>query len=115
MNLKDIPPNVVDRFLSYIGANINPIHCWEWPNSIGSHGYGQIGWWSNNKSKTILIHRLAYIVFIKDITDNLTVDHICRNRICTNPNHLRLLTNYDNSRDNNQKKANETKLKKGLF
>lgn len=34
-----------------------------------------------------------------EIPPSLTVDHICRNKLCVNPSHLRLLTLADNVRD----------------
>lgn len=32
----------------------------------------------------------------------MTIDHICRNRRCCRPDHLRLLTNTANATDNGQ-------------
>jgi HNH endonuclease len=50
----------------------------------------------------VLAHRVAFSLWVGPIPEGMTVDHICRNRKCQNPNHLRLLSNLDNARDNGQ-------------
>jgi hypothetical protein len=42
-------------------------------------------------------HRAAYIVFKGDIPDGMTVDHVCFNPLCVNPDHLQLLTRSENA------------------
>jgi len=42
--------------------------------------------------------RFSYEAFNGPITDGLTVDHICNNELCVNPDHLQLLTGADNTR-----------------
>lgn len=68
--------------------------------SVGSHGYGQIGWHENGRRVMALAHRVAWEAVHGPIPNGLTVDHICRNRRCINAAHLRLLSNVDNARDN---------------
>lgn len=72
--------------------------CWLWSQSKGSHGYGQT--WDGVTVR--LAHRVAWVLTHGPIPDDLTVDHICRNRTCCNPAHLRLLTNLVNATDNGQ-------------
>ncbi len=70
--------------------------CWLWLQSTGSHNYGQT--WDG---KTVLLaHRVAWELTNGPIPDGLTIDHICRNRRCVNPSHLRLLSNVENARMN---------------
>lgn len=71
--------------------------------STGSHGYVQI--W-NGETNT-LAHRIVWEFNNGPIPEGLTVDHMCHNRICVNINHLRLLSNNDNSSDNGQVKIYE--------
>ncbi len=70
--------------------------CWPFTKSTGSHGYGQT--W--DRTSVRLAHRVAWTLANGPIPDGLTVDHVCRNRICCNPGHLRLLTNSENASDN---------------
>lgn len=65
--------------------------CWEWMGRLDRRGYGVLG-------TGRFAHRLAYETFNGPIQDGLTVDHICFNRRCLNPDHLQLLTRSENAR-----------------
>lgn len=58
----------------------------------GTNRYGRF--WLKNK--LISAHRASYLMFVGDIPDGMTVDHICQNTKCVNSLHLRLLTQKDN-------------------
>lgn len=74
---------ITERFVSKIV--INPTTgCWEWQGHIGKDGYGKM-WGIGNIQ---LAHRFSYEYFIGSITDELVLDHLCRNRKCVNPYHL---------------------------
>jgi hypothetical protein len=93
------PPRVVVRLL----ANVERAgDCLLTTYSVGSHGYGQIGWYdaTTRRSTMRLAHRIAWEAEHGPIADGMTVDHVCRNRRCINVEHLRLLTNLANARDN---------------
>lgn len=79
-----------------IDRSAGPDACWPWELSTGSHGYGQ-AWDGQN---VVLAHRLVWENQHGPIPEGLTVDHVCHNRLCCNPSHLRLLTNRENARDN---------------
>jgi hypothetical protein len=66
--------------------------------SVGSHGYAQIGWREKGKTRMVLVHRVAWEHLNGPIPEGHVVDHLCRNRRCIRPEHLRLLTNYENAR-----------------
>lgn len=71
--------------------------CWPWLQSTASHGYGQT--WDGVTVR--LAHRVGWaLANEQQVPDGMTVDHICHNRTCINPDHLRLLTNVENARDN---------------
>ncbi|MBT1162924.1 HNH endonuclease signature motif containing protein [Bifidobacterium sp. SO1] len=78
--------------------------CWEWTGSLRC-GYGVFGYGGQLYSA----HRFAYRLANGFIPDNLIIDHICRNRKCVNPNHLRLGT-YALNRQN---VAESTKSRSG--
>lgn len=70
--------------------------CWLWKKSTASHCYGQ----TFDGNTVVLAHRVAYVLAKGPIPLGMTVDHSCYVRRCCNPNHLRLLTNLENARNN---------------
>jgi hypothetical protein len=70
--------------------------CWPWLQSTASHGYGQT--WDGITVR--LAHRVAWTLTHGAIPPDMTIDHVCRNRRCCNPAHLRLLPNVENARLN---------------
>lgn len=77
--------------------------CWEYNGCTDNWGYCQI---MVNK-KLQYAHRLAWEFHNKrEIPNGMTIDHICFNRRCINPAHLRLSKMQDNrARHNTQLKA----------
>lgn len=90
------PPRVVERVLRRIQTA--PNGCIVSTYSVGSHGYAQVGWHEAGKRRMTLCHRIAYEVAHGPIPEGMTVDHLCHNRRCVNPAHLRLLTRQENGR-----------------
>jgi hypothetical protein len=67
--------------------------CWKWTAYVMPFGYGQFGL----KGRTVLAHRFAYEATIGTIPAGKELDHICFNRICVRPDHLRLVSRKQNS------------------
>lgn len=80
------------RKTNKIGTIVRPElgNCWEWTGSK-KNGYGLYG-------KTTA-HRTSYELFNGSIGKGLFVMHMCDNRACLNPEHLKLGTNQDNVQD----------------
>lgn len=95
-----VPDRVIQRVLTKVRAKDGSSNCINTTYSTGSHGYGQVGWHEGGQRRMTLTHRVAWEAYHGPIPDGLTVDHICHNRICINPRHLRLLTNEQNASDN---------------
>lgn len=65
--------------------------CWAW--SAGHiRGYGYI----ERDGRKIMAHRVMYEQTFGPIPSGQQVDHICMNRNCVNPSHLRLATTKQN-------------------
>lgn len=66
--------------------------CWNWKGHLGSGGYGRC----NNRAGQSLAHRAFYTILKGDIPDGMQLDHLCRNRMCVNPDHLEPVNQKDN-------------------
>jgi hypothetical protein len=85
------------RFIEHVEFSSG---CWEWqgckfiPNRKYPHvQYGKLG----RHGKHGYAHRAAYELFKGPIPEGMTVDHICFNTLCVNPDHLQLLTPGQNA------------------
>lgn len=85
----DQPGNVEARFWPKVEKGPG---CWEW---IGSkaRGHGKLG----VKGRTVYAHRISYELMNGPIPDGLEIDHMCHNRGCVNPEHLRAVTSKQNN------------------
>jgi len=67
--------------------------CHVWQRARNSRGYGVI--WFDGRLH--LAHRAAWLdTHGREPTQGLVIDHICENKACVNPDHLRELTNQQN-------------------
>ncbi len=66
--------------------------CWEWTAWITDKGYGQFQY----GGRMMGAHRFSYQLVKGEILH--TIDHLCRNRRCVNPNHLEDVTQKENVR-----------------
>ena len=71
----------------------NPNGCWEWVASKKPSGYGQFYYRGTNWQA----HRVAYELYVGQIPEGATIDHLCRNRSCVNPDHLEPVSGAENT------------------
>jgi hypothetical protein len=83
---------VEERFWEKVNKR-GPDECWPWTAAVGKHGYGVLG---VGPHKTTTAPRFAYELLVGPIPKGLTIDHLCRNRLCVNPNHLEVVTRGEN-------------------
>lgn len=62
--------------------------CWIWTAHRDPNGYGRFGTGTWRNTKVVLAHRQSYLLIVGELSDDLTLDHLCRIRSCVNPSHL---------------------------
>lgn len=93
--LASLPPPEV-RFWEKVNKN-GPGGCWVWTACISRYGYGQIVW----RGIVTHAHRIVFELTGRGaVPAGLEVDHVCRNRACCNPDHLRIVTRTVNVTEN---------------
>ncbi|WP_375544230.1 HNH endonuclease signature motif containing protein [Pseudoclavibacter albus] len=97
-NRKSVPERVAQR--AYERHSVSAEGCWISSYSVGSHGYAQVGWTdrTTGKTNTVLAHRASWTHVHGQVPYGMTLDHICKQRLCVNPDHLRLMSNFENAR-----------------
>ncbi|MDQ3274648.1 MAG: HNH endonuclease [Actinomycetota bacterium] len=70
--------------------------CWHWKGTIvqrpGGLPYGQF----KESGRRHRAHRFAYELLVGPIPAGLVIDHLCRNTLCVNPEHLEPVTDAVN-------------------
>ncbi len=95
-NAKPIPqlsPEQIERFWSKVEVPEQPSCCWEWTGYRLPNGYGRFMF----NDKEFYAHRVVCAILTKDPGPTLTIDHLCRNRGCVNPDHLEAVTQKVNN------------------
>jgi hypothetical protein len=95
--IRPVPGTITQDFAGRFWAKVDrrgPDECWPWTAGLNGGGYG------NFKIATGLYgyaHRIAYELKVGPIPAGLTLDHLCRNRACANPDHLEPVTVGENA------------------
>ncbi len=79
---------VINRLLARVQEDENG--CWVWQGALDSKGYGHI--YAGPGAGVARCHRVTYQHYVGPIPDGLDIDHLCRNRKCSNPAHLEAVT-----------------------
>lgn len=66
--------------------------CWNWLAYVNPDGYGMF----KHKGMMTLAHKASYELLVKSVPDGFELDHVCHNRKCVNPDHLRVVTHTEN-------------------
>jgi hypothetical protein len=76
----------VERLQDY---TVTDTGCWNWDRCLSKDGYGRY-------DSQITSHRASFLYFKGEIPKHMEIDHICKNRRCMKPKHLRLVTHQTN-------------------
>lgn len=67
--------------------------CWAWDGALSyAGGYGHVRVVVDGEGRDFLTHRVVYEAMVGPIPDGHQIDHLCRNRVCCNPDHLEAVT-----------------------
>jgi len=66
--------------------------CWPWSGQQNRQGYGV----AVLRGRKMTAHRVAWLRSGHSIEVELTLDHLCRNKLCINPGHLEPVTRKEN-------------------
>lgn len=89
---KRVKTPTVDLFLRKVNKTAT---CWLWTAARAggrNRDYGCFG----DPGGERYAHRFAYKTWKGPIQEGLTIDHLCRNTLCVNPDHLEVVTQREN-------------------
>lgn len=89
------PRPVAERFFEKIAPK-NENGCIEWTAGTNGVGYGIIHLGRDGGFKKVYAHRWHYEYMKGPIPEGLHLDHLCRNTLCVNPEHLEPVTVREN-------------------
>ena len=84
--------------------------CWTWTAGTKTDGYGMFSTQSNGN----LAHRFSYRLANGDIPPGMEIDHICHNRPCVRPDHLRAVSHKKNTENRKGAQSNSTSGVRGV-
>lgn len=95
--LTDRRKTLFDRIMKKVKININS-GCWEWQGGTSGDGRGGGYGRMSVDGHTSAVHIVMYTIFFGYIPGKKQIDHRCNNRICCNPDHLKMVTHKQNQK-----------------
>ena len=80
------PAKLQERFWEKVDKTVGG--CWLWTGGKSVQGYGQVGRVIAGKPTKLPAHRQAFEYLCGPIPEGKVLDHLCRTKICVNPDHL---------------------------
>jgi hypothetical protein len=95
---RPIPAAKAERAQTY--HTVDPVTgCWISNYAVNrSNGYASLGWREDGRDIGTTVQRASYTHSYGPIPDGMVIDHICHNRPCVNPAHLRAIPRGENAR-----------------
>ena len=85
--------------------------CHSWTACTLKSGYG----WFRSNGESGYAHRWAYENYVGPIPDGYHVDHMCHNKTCVNPEHLRAVTPKQNTENRPTNRTGNMSGYRGVF
>lgn len=85
--------------------------CWNWTGPDGARGYGLL----RVDKEYFLAHRVSYLINSGKDPYGKLVDHICHNRRCVRPEHLRLVNHKQNGENRAGLQRNNSTGVQGVY
>lgn len=90
----ELGPRQVARFTSRIDVETSGRECWPWLGRLDRYGYGSF---KVGRRHLLLAHRVAYQLVGPLLMPAQQLDHWCRNRACVRPDHLHVVSSWENT------------------
>lgn len=88
LKIREVPPLSSARLLSFFKSfKVDSKGCWVWTGTKRIYPRMFFGGKAYYPA-----HRVAVKISGRQTPTDLTVDHLCRNRLCVNPDHLEMVT-----------------------
>lgn len=103
-----VPRSAIER----LHARLRPADggCLVWTGALDRKGYARI---AIGGQRNAMGHRIAYEAAKGPIPGGLTLDHLCRNPACCNPDHLEPVTSAENNARAAHHRSLRTECKNG--
>jgi len=97
----EISADQIPKFMNKINKN-SETGCWDWQGHVNLLGYGAFWCKLNGEAvvKSRQAHRISFLIKNGYLSPGMSIDHICRNKQCVNPEHLRQVTPRINTLEN---------------
>ena len=87
-------PSIVAIY-EHVDRPAGGVGCWRWTGARKSDGYGL---YSVRPYVQRRAHRIVYELTRGPVPEGLVLDHLCKNKICVNPDHLEPVSIAENVR-----------------
>jgi HNH endonuclease len=77
----------------------HPDGCWDFAGGKVAGGYGALNVRLGGRDDpkiALYAHRVAYEHYVGPIPDDMEIDHLCKNKSCSRPDHLEAVTHQEN-------------------
>ena len=96
--IRILPESLIPVVRQRLAAKSKPtiLGCVEWTGPRDRYGYGSFSVVVDGRRRYTGSHRVSWLAFKGDIPGELVIDHLCRNRLCINVDHMDLVTSLEN-------------------